>query len=391
MTGNTQLLDLIDPRFWAVVLGAVLMLAPVTSTGLRTWVWAGVNVIAIAVLLSPATLAGGVCLTVSVWAAAQTIQRTPMKTLVFAAALALLLGVFVLHKINVAADFALSPVKPVLVGLGFAYASLRSVELLRAIRDEAHAAPSPISTFNYLLPFHMLSAGPIQAYAEYVDQPIAPRLDRRSALEAAERITFGLFKKFVLAAVLSDIFLTDFRAQGAYAFLEIQFFYLWVYLDFSAYSDIAVGLGRLMGVRTPENFNRPLSARNITVFWERWHISLSLFIRRNIFTPVQLALVRRNVRVSPLVSASLAIAVAFLLCGLWHGVNLRFLAWGAMHALGLIICNAYRQILRSRIGGKGVRRYLENRPIRWLATALTFEFVACSLAYALYPGTFWWE
>ncbi len=72
-----------------------------------------------------------------------------------------------------------------------------------------------------------------------------------------------------------------------------MFFYLWLYLDFSAYSDITVGAGRLMGVATPENFNRPYVARNLVDFWDRWHISLSRFIYRNVFTPVQLFLLRR--------------------------------------------------------------------------------------------------
>jgi alginate O-acetyltransferase complex protein AlgI len=144
-------------------------------------------------------------------------------------------------------------------------------------------------------------------------------------------------------------------------------------------------------VATPENFDRPLSARNITVFWERWHISLSLFIRRNLFIPVQLGLVRRYPRVSPLLAASLAFTVAFLLCGLWHDVSLRFLLWGGMHAFGLVVCNLYRSALKARLGSRGVRRYMEIRPIRWLATAITFEFVACSIAFALYPGSYSWE
>ena len=237
----------------------------------------------------------------------------------------------------------------------------------------------------------MLAAGPIQAYSEFAAQAIAPPLTRRDALEAVERITLGLFKKFVIATTVASIFLTGFTAHPFYTFVEIQVFFVWVYLDFSAYSDIAVGIGRLMGVATPENFNRPLSARNITVFWERWHISLSLFIRRNLFTPVQLALVRRNHNVSALLSATAAFSVSFLLCGLWHGVSVRFLLWGGMHALALIVCNVYREALKRRVGRKGVKAYMARAPIRWLATALTFEFVAISIAFALYPGTFSWE
>ena len=87
----------------------------------------------------------------------------------------------------------------------------------------------------------------------------------------------------------------------------MQLNYLWLYLDFSAYSDIAVGVGRLMGVATPENFNRPYLARNMIDFWERWHISLSLFIRRNMFIPIQLALMRRTDGRRPLLVASVGV------------------------------------------------------------------------------------
>ena len=145
---------------------------------------------------------------------------------------------------------------------------------------------------------------------------------------ATERIANGLFKKYVLAQGLEALLLTGFHAHGAYTILEIQLTYLWLYLDFSAYSDIAVGIGRLIGVATPENFNRPYLARNVIDFWERWHISLSMFIRRNVFIPIQLTLMRRTSGRAPLWIASFAFVVSFLLCGLWHSLSWVWVAWG---------------------------------------------------------------
>ena len=390
MTGASQFLDLTDLRFWIVAGIAILLLAPIARSRLRDWVFAGVNTGAIAVLLGPTVLAGGLVITLTIWAAAHNLGRATAKRAIFVASLPGVLAIFLIHKVDIPQVAWFGPLKPVLAGLGFSYIALRAIELLRAIQEERHSPPTLLCAINYLMPFHMLAAGPIQAYDDFANQPIAPPLSRRGALAAIERITLGLFKKIVIVPILANTFLTGFTAHAAYIVLEVQVFYLWVYLDFSAYSDIAVGLGRLMGVHTPENFDRPLSARNITVFWERWHISLSLFIRRNLFIPVQLALVRKYARVSPVLSATAAFSVAFLLCGLWHGVSLRFLTWGAAHALALVLCNAYRHTLRSKIGRKGVARYLDNRPVRWLSTALTFEFVAFSIAFALYPGTFTW-
>ena len=202
-----------------------------------------------------------------------------------------------------------------------------------------------------------------------------------TTLDAIDRVVRGLFKKYVLARVIELTLLTKFSGPPIYSIIEIQAYYIWVYLDFSAYSDIAVGLGRILGVSTPENFNHPLGARNIIVFWERWHMSLSSFVRRNVFIPLQLHLMRRTRGAHPVLIASIAFAVSFLLVGLWHGVSLRFAAWGAMHALALIICNVYQRALVKRIGREGMISYRSNPVIRVLATFLTFEFIALSLAF----------
>ncbi len=194
-----------------------------------------------------------------------------------------------------------------------------------------------------------------------------------------------MFKKYVLAQLIEKLFLTDYRSHGGYVFLEMQLSYIWLYLDFSAYSDVAVGIGRLIGVATPENFNRPYLARNIIDFWERWHISLSLFIRRNIFIPIQFALMRRTVGSYSLWIASFAFSVSFLLCGLWHGISPRWVAWGTFHSCGLIVCNLYREFLIRRIGRKGLKQYLANPWIRLAATALMFEFAVTAVAIHTYP------
>jgi D-alanyl-lipoteichoic acid acyltransferase DltB (MBOAT superfamily) len=274
----------------------------------------------------------------------------------------------------------------VLAIIGFSYVALRAVELGRAVAEERHPPPALDEVVAYLLPFHMLAAGPIQAYDDFRAQPAVPApLTIPIALAAMERIASGLFKKFVIAQSIHAIALTGFTADGPYLLLEVQAYYLWVFLDFSAYSDIAVGVGTLLGRATPENFNHPLAARNITEFWERWHISLSTFIRRNLFFPIQLALGRKLDGARPLASASVAIVVSFLLCGLWHGLSLRFLAWGGLHAAGLVATNVYRHVLQAKLGRKGVKTYLARPVVRAIATVLTFEFVAFSLAFIVYP------
>jgi D-alanyl-lipoteichoic acid acyltransferase DltB (MBOAT superfamily) len=232
----------------------------------------------------------------------------------------------------------------------------------------------------------MLAAGPIQAYDDFVAQPgVPPPPTTREAIGALDRIAAGLFKKYILANLIESLLLTGFRARGAYLLAEAPLKFLWLYLDFSAYSDVAVGVGRLIGVATPENFDRPYLARNVVEFWDRWHISLSQFIRRNLFIPIQMTLMRRTEGRHPLAIASFAFAVSFLLCGLWHGVTIPWVVWGGFQAAGLIACNLYRHFLLTRLGRKGLNRYMANRPIRIAGCVLTFAYQSVAIAIATFP------
>jgi D-alanyl-lipoteichoic acid acyltransferase DltB (MBOAT superfamily) len=278
-------------------------------------------------------------------------------------------------------------VNPILAMLGFSYLMLRVIELAVAVFEKRHPAPGLVDTVNYLVPFHMIAMGPIQSYDDFIQEKdvIDEPLSFDDALQAVERIARGLFKKFVLAYFIDSLLLTGFQSDGWYLLFEIQVFAFWIYLDFSAYMDVVIGLGKLMGISTPENFNRPYLARNITVFWERWHITLSMFIRRNIFVPIQLYVARKTRGMNSLLPASLAFLVSFVFCGIWHGLTWKFFVWGLLHALALIICNAYRTVLRSTLTTDRLKRYSSSFAIRSMATILTFEFIAFSFYVAFYP------
>jgi D-alanyl-lipoteichoic acid acyltransferase DltB (MBOAT superfamily) len=374
---------------WAALGASVFVLVPLTGAVLRKWAWASVNLGFIWLLFGNFVLASVVAGVLVAWAILRWTEERRFGFLPATLGGSAILGLFVLHKLPALADNSgLGRFTPVLAAIGFSYVALRLVDVLRAVAQKQQPAPDLASTVNYLLPFHMLAAGPIQAYADFTAQPAVPDALRPSeALVGVERIAQGLFKKFVLAGAIEKVFLTGFRAPMPYLLAEAQFFYLWVYLDFSAYSDIAVGAGRLLGVATPENFNRPYLARNMIDFWERWHMSLSQFIRRNLFIPIQLFLVRRTSARYPLLCATLAFTASFVLCGAWHGIGVRWVLWGALQAVGLIITNSYREVLTRTLGRSGVKSYLARPGIRIGATILTQEFVAFTLAVIQYP----WE
>jgi D-alanyl-lipoteichoic acid acyltransferase DltB (MBOAT superfamily) len=303
------------------------------------------------------------------------------------AGLACALVLFVINKLPVESEaWGVGAVNPALAAVGFSYVFLRLIDVGRVVYEGGRPPPDPASTVNYLVPFHMLAAGPIQSYEDFIDQPAVPKpVTAVEALEAVERIALGLFKKFVVAYIIGKLFLTGFNVSGPYMLFEVQVHYLWFYLDFSGYSDIAVGIGKLMGVRTPENFDKPYLARNMIDFWDRWHISLSLWVRRNLFIPMQLAMARRTRGKRALLIATVAFTVSFLLCGLWHGISWPYFAWGAMHALGLVVTNTYRHHLTKRLGTKGVKAYKEKLIYRLLGQFITFQWVAFSLLVIAYP------
>jgi D-alanyl-lipoteichoic acid acyltransferase DltB (MBOAT superfamily) len=284
-----SVVDLYAMPFWWFVGIALMVMVPLASAPARKWAFAVLNLGFLALQTqgeaSPACWAS----TAAFFLAWLVLKAAALAGKVGAAAATaggkLVLLLFLIHKLP---HGGLTPhserFEPALAAIGFSYVALRLVDVIRALRDGRHGAPDLPATINYLVPFHMLSAGPIQAYDDFVAAPGVPRpLSTARAIAAIERVTAGVFKKFVLANYIDRLFLTGFHAAGPYFLLEVQLNFIWLYLDFSAYGDVAVGLGTLMGVDTPENFRRPYLARNVIEFWERWHISLSLLIRRHLF------------------------------------------------------------------------------------------------------------
>lgn len=378
MIGNVIQLNQLS--FWAACFVGVAVTALTGGAAQRKWCLALLNLGFIASLLRGEALAV-VAAILLIRAFLYWLDRGRSPLLIAALLSSAMLALFVLHKLpDAATRLGLSEVGRVLALIGYSYIALRVVEVFRAVYEQRHAAPDLPSTINYLLPFHMLAAGPIQAYDDYARQSVNVRSPNTAeVLAGLERIANGLFKKFVLAYILQKLFLTDFQARGAYLLLEVQVFFVWLYLDFSAYSDIAVGVGTLIGVVTPENFNKPLGARNVIDFWERWHISLSLFIRRNLFNPLQLALMRSSGGRRPMFCVAIALLVSFVLCGLWHGLTIGFLIWGAAQALGLLVVRVYGQFLQRRLGKDGMKKYMASPWIGAAARAVTFEFQAVTL------------
>lgn len=223
---------------------------------------------------------------------------------------------------------------PLPLGISFFTFHLLSY-VIDIYRRAAPAQRKPVDFALYISFFPQLVAGPIVRYHDIAGQLARRGLSLAQMASGAERFTLGLGKKVLLANPMGQVADQVFAASAAdlttpLAWLGIVAYTLQIYLDFSGYSDMAIGLARMFGFSFLENFNYPYAARSMREFWRRWHISLSNWFRDYLYIPLG------GDRRGALRTAFNLLAV-FVLCGLWHGANWTFLVWGLIHGafLGL--------------------------------------------------------
>ena len=156
------------------------------------------------------------------------------------------------------------------------------------------------------------------------------------------------------------------------------FYYLFLYCNFSGYCDMAIGAAGLIGIPVPENFQSPLAARNVKDFWNRWHITLSVYMRDVVFSPLSKTFARLFGPANVNHAVAATIFVVFLLVGIWHGVGWNYAAFGAVHALGVVANHYYTIGLKQWLGRDGFKAYNANPWIHAAAVVLTFCYVAAS-------------
>ncbi|NOJ93798.1 MBOAT family protein [Corallococcus coralloides] len=229
--------------------------------------------------------------------------------------------------------------------------------------------------------FPTMVAGPIKRFQDFLPCLRSPSLDTaRDWNRGVTRILVGLVKKFMLADLLTSV--TDHLNRDDILAADRRMLPLWllaygwkIYFDFSAYSDIAIGSGRLFGIRIPENFDWPYFRTNITEFWRHWHISLYRWLVDYVFIPLggsrgSAAFASRNVLIVMLVS------------GLWHGAGLNFLVWGLWHGMLLVI---HREWRRRRPLPEGERKVFHQAVARlstYLLVNIGWAFFAMDLPTA---------
>lgn len=260
-----------------------------------------------------------------------------------------------------------------LVPLGISYLAF---ELLHVVIERRRGRIQKLS-FTDLLAFVFFApariAGPIKRLPPFLAAVEEAEPSAENVYAGVLRILFGLAKKFLLADVLAlTVAESDYVATMRHAWIIVLAFSLQLFLDFSAYSDIAIGFARILGIRLPENFNWPYLAANIREFWERWHITLSQWVRDNIFVPCGRALFRTPLRPHPAAIATISYLVTFAIVGAWHGLTIGFVLWGLYHGALLATYHAARMHMPPRITD---HPWYNSRPLRLLGILTTFVFV----------------
>ena len=271
--------------------------------------------------------------------------------------------------------------------LGLSYILFRLIHWLVECHKRTVRSQNFLSYINYLFFFPTFMAGPIDTFNNfhYWVQNTHVRYNARMLLAGVGRIFMGAVKTLLLVPLMLP-YATDYHTLlphmspwGAVICAAVLYSF-YIYIDFSGYCDLAIGMAYMMGIRTPENFNNPYLSANIAEFWKRWHITFSTFLKIYVFKPIISLLNRFPIRKFRMVVSVIAYLLTFLVCGLWHGSTLNFVLWGLWHGLGLSVYKIFTFHHPVK----------PTRTNRIIGIVVTFVFVTIGWIFFNYPEKELW-
>src|SRR5262245_51574589 len=277
----------------------------------------------------------------------------------------------------------------IILPLGISFITFQKIAFLVDVHAQRVKTLSFQEYCLFVLFFPQLIAGPIVHYRELLPQfqTLTCRFDQNNVSAGLTLFVFGLFKKTVLADGIAPHVSTLYEQANAGAALSLFpawmaaiGFTLQIYFDFSAYTDMALGAARMLGVRLPPNFDSPLRASSIIEFWSRWHMSLTRFLTAYVYNPLALSLARRRLKRQHGVDKRKSVGAfsellmvptlaTMLISGIWHGAGYLFILWCLLHGAFLVVNHAWREFR----GVPGVRHVAPTgfRPFGFLLTSLS--------------------
>ncbi len=238
--------------------------------------------------------------------------------------------------------------KPQILPLGISFFTFHAISyLIDIIRGELNGKSNVVNFLTYFFMFPHLIAGPIVRYKQVKDDLVNRTYDQSLFSYGLYRFILGVNKKILIANSVAPIANMAFTyhvasISTADAWLGAVAYMIQIYFDFSAYSDMAIGLAAMAGFRFSENFNQPYLSTSIKDFWRRWHISLSSWLRDYVYIPLGGSRV-------PTYRIYVNLITVFFLCGLWHGANMTFVIWGLYNGLFLILERLFLGDLLARV------------------------------------------
>jgi alginate O-acetyltransferase complex protein AlgI len=238
----------------------------------------------------------------------------------------------------------------VIMPIGISFYTFETITYVVDVYRKVHKPLNKFWNYQlYIILFPKLIAGPIVRYHDLADQ-ITERPDKiDDKLHGFYRFVIGLAKKVIIANYMGEqaqyIFNLDYAHLNATgAWMGALCYTFQIYFDFSGYSDMAIGIGRMLGFKFPENFHNPYTATSITDFWRRWHISLGNWMKNYLYIPLG------GNRVKKPVFLYINLCIVFLISGFWHGAMWSFIVWGAYHGLFLVLERVFLLKVYKKIG-----------------------------------------
>lgn len=278
------------------------------------------------------------------------------------------LGYFLLYKLGIAQQIV-APLDRFLP-LGLSYYAFRQIHYALELYKGKINEHKFEDYFAYLLFLPTILMGPIHRFQPFLRNTYRMRWNPQYFSEGLERIIYGYAKIFILSNFLLGKGLDQWaeKIMGSHqwlgTYLNTLEYTLSAYFMFAGFSDVAIGLSLLMGYRVMENFNYPFLAPNISEFWNRWHISLSSWVKDYVFVPIT-SITRKPI---------LGIIMTMLVIGLWHEISLRYIVWGIFHGLGIAGWHLYKN-------QKWALWLNQFKAYNYLSIFFTFHFVMLSFVF----------
>lgn len=260
---------------------------------------------------------------------------------------------FFIENVNdILLQFGMQPYNWVKIALpiGISFYTFQTITYALDVYRKVHDPLNKLSDYTlYIIMFPQLIAGPIIRYNYIADQLVDRKSTYNDRLMGFYRFCIGLSKKVLIANTLGEqadlIMGMDFVTMNSTsAWIGILAYTFQIYFDFSGYSDMAIGIGRMIGFKFPENFDNPYTSKSITEFWRRWHITLGAFMKFYLYIPLGGNKVETKRRLY------FNLWFVFLISGLWHGASWSFVIWGAYHGFFLVIERLFLSGLLKKLG-----------------------------------------